>query len=415
MAGVRSKPLRSGKYRAWFIDHTGEQRHFTGTRNKTQTRRIAERLEDEHRQIRLGYTPRPHASEAHARRPVQEVMAEYLAWGQSQGGRGGRAWSVPHARKRQTQLDWWNATLGLKTLEALSSCLPHVEAALRTLQQKGRAGKTVANYADTLHAFCRWCVDHEYLATDPLAKLKPFDTTPLTTRRALSVAEIQHLLAHCPLDQQLLLETAFCSGLRAGELRRLTPHHLDANRGGLRLDSAWTKNRKHGFQPLPAALVAQLRTWSTTDEAHRLYAINYERANATGDYPADPLLYVPSNPARSLDRALRTAEIPKVTPAGKIDFHACRVAYITMLFEGSASLKEAQELARHLSPQLTANVYARVRDDRLAMLVQGIGEAVAGTRKHAHNMHGLATGTEDGARVGGMRECRRGDLNPHAR
>jgi hypothetical protein len=49
MAGVCSKPLRSGKYQGWFIDHTGKQRYFVGTRSKTQTRRMAERLEDEHR------------------------------------------------------------------------------------------------------------------------------------------------------------------------------------------------------------------------------------------------------------------------------------------------------------------------------------------------------------------------------
>jgi site-specific recombinase XerD len=53
-----------------------------------------------------------------------------------------------------------------------------------------------------------------------------------------------------------------------------------------------------------------------------------------------------------------------VTEAGKVDFHACRVAYITMLFENGATLKEAQELARHITPHLTTNVYAKVRDER---------------------------------------------------
>ena len=47
--------------------------------------------------------------------------------------------------------------------------------------------------------------------------------------------------------------------------------------------------------------------------------------------------------------------------------HVCRVAYITMLFENGATLKEAQELARHIKPHLTTNVYAKVRDERLAL------------------------------------------------
>jgi len=47
----------------------------------------------------------------------------------------------------------------------------------------------------------------------------------------------------------------------------------------------------------------------------------------------NPLLYVPSHPARELDKDLETAGIPKHTPEGKVDFHACRVAYISLLFE----------------------------------------------------------------------------------
>src|SRR5262245_35114228 len=55
MAGVRKKPIQGGKYQGWFIDAMGKRRFFTGTRAKTETLRIAQRLEDEHRQVRLGY------------------------------------------------------------------------------------------------------------------------------------------------------------------------------------------------------------------------------------------------------------------------------------------------------------------------------------------------------------------------
>ena len=110
---------------------------------------------------------------------------------------------------------------------------------------------------------------------------------------------------------------------------------------------------------------------------------------------------MPSDPARSLDRALKAAGIPKVTAAGKVDFHACRVAYITMLFENGATLKEAQELARHITPHLTTNVYARVRDERLAGLVEQVGEALVPTTKHVHSMYDEITGTDDMSVVGG--------------
>jgi integrase len=367
---------------------------------KTQTRRMAERIEDEHRQMRYGYKPLPKVKDPHALCSLHEIVTAYIAWGKSQGGRGGRAWSPPHTCKRQRQLVWWRESLGIEELGDLVGCLPKVEAALRMPQGQGRTGKTRTNYAETLRAFCRWCVERGYLPSDPLAKLKGFDTTPPVTRRALSIAEIQRLLDHCPVDQHLLLETAFCSGLRVGELRRLGPKHCDRRRCGLHLESAWTKNRRPGFQPLPSILV-ELTIWVETGEARRLYAINYERAGAKSTYPDDPLLYVPSDPARSLDWALKAAGISKVTETGKVDFHAYRVAYITMLFENGATLKEAQELARHITPHLTTNVYAKVRDERLAGLVEQVGAALVPTAKHAHRMHHRITRTDNVSVVSG--------------
>ena len=86
MAGVRSKRQPNGKHRAWFTDMTGRQRFFTGTKNRDQTCRMAEKLEDEHRQIRLGYEwagcpekfahvspSKPHCYDA-------DLQAEALAW-----------------------------------------------------------------------------------------------------------------------------------------------------------------------------------------------------------------------------------------------------------------------------------------------------------------------------------------------
>ena len=83
-----------------------------------------------------------------------------------------------------------------------------------------------------------------------------------------------------------------------GELRHLDrAKHLDRDRGGLNLEASWTKNRKPGFQPLPARLVDELDAFSLSGA-----------------------------PARTLDRDLEAAGIPKHTPKGKVDFHAGRTA-----------------------------------------------------------------------------------------
>ena len=92
--------------------------------------------------------------------------------------------------------------------------------------------------------------------------------------------------------------------------------------------------------------------------------------------PEDPLLYVPSHPARELEEDVDAAGIPKWTDDGKVYFHACRVAYITLLLEGGADVKTAQALARHCDPRITVNVYARSRRETLAKATEALGEEV---------------------------------------
>lgn len=165
MAGVRRKPQPSGKYQAWFMDMTGNRTFFVGTRSRSETVRMAQRLEDDHRQIRLGYRPAPHPTDRHRTRLLTEVVEEYLAWGQLQGGRRGYPWSPHHFENRRRHLRWWPVQLSLERLGDLEGCLPAVEAALQTLEP-GHASKTLAQYAESLAAFCDWCVDRNYLSQD---------------------------------------------------------------------------------------------------------------------------------------------------------------------------------------------------------------------------------------------------------
>jgi len=198
-------------------------------------------------------------------------------------------------------------------------------------------------------------VSRSYLDTDPLAKMSRFNTTPRTKRRAMTAEEIAQLLAASPPGRRLCFHTAFASGLRAGELRALRARHLDLEEGGLLLEAAWTKNRQAGFQPLPRWLMERLRK------------------AAKGKKPNDPLLVVPSLPARALDEDLKRAGISKHTSEGKLDFHVCRVAFVSWILEAGASAKEAQVLARHASADLTMNVYARARSERLAEVTEAVG------------------------------------------
>ena len=272
--------------------------------------------------------------------------------------------------------------------------LPRVEKELRSLQAEGKAGKTITNYSEALTAFCDWCVQRGYLAEDPLKALGSYDTTPQVTRRAMTDSEIICLLEACPPHRRLLYETAFLSGLRANELRSLTQSHLDEARCGLNLDAEWTKNRKPGFQHLPSALVDRLRSFGDEGVAERLYEKYYARRDATRRAPANALLFVPSSTlSRDFDKDLKTADVLKWTPAGKLDFHAIRLAYINLVLDSDISAREAQAMARHASPDMTFNVYGRARHNRMAEAVEQIATRLS-VPDRVPSVYRLAAGAE---------------------
>ena len=376
MAGVRTQAQPNGKYVAWYMDMNGRQKFFVGTTDKDETERMAVRLEDEHRQIRLGYRPAPKAADKHRSRPVVEAMDEYLAWGRSQGGIHGRPWCKEHADKRASVLTWWRERLGLSVLADLDGILPNVESALRELQDKSFAGGTLRNHFNALHSFCTWCLERGFLADDPLHGAVTYDATPKTERRALTVAEAQRLLQAAPEAHRLPYLIAMCSGLRAKELHALRVHHLDVIGKGLLLDPEWTKNRKPGFQRLPAYVVERLA------------------ADSAGKHADAPLLTVTVHPHRWIKKDLEAAKIPTWTPEGRLDFHGLRVSFGTMADQAGASAKESQSLMRHATPDLTFKRYVKARPDRLSEVVEAIGAALQAGPDNAECRTAQAVGAE---------------------
>jgi integrase len=64
---------------------------------------------------------------------------------------------------------------------------------------------------------------------------------------------------------------------------------------------------------------------------------------------------------------LKAADIPYEDEDGRVfDFHALRSQYVTGLDRAGVSLQQAQKLARHSDPRLTANLYTRREMGELA-------------------------------------------------
>ena len=347
------------RWRFQYRDYLGRKHMRTGTTSRRETEKIAQTVQAQQVMIRNRVLAPPKASDAV--RSIDELFADYLSWGRTQGGRRGRPWGPEHARKREQGFAFWKTELKLRTQVDLIECQSRVERILHRLHlAEKRAGKTTWNKVETLAAFCRWCVDRGYLDDDPLRRLTKINTDPVRRRRALTVQEVASLLDACLPERRLLYETALCTGLRANELRHITPAHLDHERYGIRLESAWTKNRMEGFQPVPRWLMDKLMSAAQgLDQSTPLFGVQK------------------THPARMIQTDLERAGIPVEIPGeGKVDFHSLRVTFCTLLDESHASAKENQELARHSTPALTMNVYVRTRADRVRNVVDAVGDLV---------------------------------------
>ena len=395
MAGVRKRPnKRGGNFQAWFTNHAGKRKFFVGTNSRKDTLAMAQQLEAEHKKMRNGLAPLPTSTARHRTRRFSDVVEEYLAWGRAFGRKDGTPWTAAHAARKADHLKKWVETLGLETLADLDGILPKVESVLREMTLEGLMANTLRHRAMALVSFCRWCVEREYLTENPLRRLRPIGGTARTQRRALTPDEIGRLLAAAPDYRRLLYATALVSGLRLSELRALRRGNLDEVNGGLNLDASWTKNRRRGFQPLPAKLAKELAAFADSGVVDAIY----KRLAVKFAYPEDALLVVPSHASRWLDRDMETARIPKVTPEGRLDFHALRATFITLGAESGANVKELQTMARHSNPQLTMNVYAKGRDVRLGELAENIGAKVLPADFCATGVHSGAVAHEPSER-----------------
>jgi integrase len=219
------------------------------------------------------------------------------------------------------------------------------------------------------------------LLEDPLASLSGFNekTDRRHVRRVMTREELAYLLPvvegfttanhNLPgADRAMLYRLAFGTGFRASELRSLTSasFDLDTDPPTVTVGASYSKRRREDAQPIRRDLAELLRPWLTGRPRNQRL---FER--------------LPGNTARMLRTDLAAARIRWIeeaeTPAeqstrkvsdflayvdgdGRVcDFHATRHTYISGIVSGGASVKVAQELARHSTGMLTVDRYAHTR------------------------------------------------------
>jgi integrase len=415
-AAKRAKiaPVLHEAWRFKYRDAQNRIKKGTGWSDKQTTLDHARTLEAEARALRKGEKAAPPAWLQNRNKPIAEVIAEYLEWGNAKGGRNGEGWSGVHAGNVRRNLAWWVERLSLYTLADVD--LAKVEGALRDLRQHGRdpkhrrkngqdpkrklSAKTAVDYGQAIAALCTWSVTRNYLGASPLASLELCKGESEHPNRRLTDEEIGRLLTLASPKHALWYRVALATGYRQNELRSLKVRNLDPFGPSLPLAKKFTKNRKDARQPVTRELAAELE------------------ALAKGREKDAPLLEIPS---KSVMGELVKADF---TVAGikpfvknekgveeKATFHSFRVNFINAVIESGADLRTVLDLSRHSSASLSLETYGKGSQARQATGAEAaaaaIRQAVAvatrpteGQRKAAGAEGETVTGTQDnGAHV----------------
>jgi site-specific recombinase XerD len=149
----------------------------------------------------------------------------------------------------------------------------------------------------------------------------------------MSVDEVQRLLdAARSLRDRALLETAYATGMRLGELTRLLITDIDSKRMVVRIDQG--KGRKDRYVMLSASLLETLREYWRASKP-RLFLFPGEGAKR-------PLSV--SAAQKAFERTRLDAGIKK-----PVSFHTLRHSFATHLLEDGVNVRQIQALLGHRS------------------------------------------------------------------
>lgn len=185
--------------------------------------------------------------------------------------------------------------------------------------------------------------------------LRPFEVGNLRYQRpprrlpvVLSGAEVLRLLAAADsLRDRALLETAYSTGMRLGEVTRLLISDIDSQRMTVRV--AQGKGRKDRYVMLSESLLPTLRAYWRESKPRRYLFPGHE---------AEVPLHV-SAAQKAFGKAKQRAGISK-----PISFHTLRHSFATHMLEAGGNVREIQALLGHRSLQTTSR-YMHVAENFL--------------------------------------------------
>lgn len=304
-----------------------------------------------------------------ARKPLKDHVADYIGTMIAKGNTAKHA-KLAHGRITKVfnacGFRYWGDISASKVQKYLAT-LREPTTNESDEEELGISAATFNYHLGVIKAFCRWMVKDRRATSSPVSHLDMLNVRMdrRHDRRALAEEELHRLIKAAREgdelfgrdregviawrlagpDRSVLYRLAVESGLRAGELRSLTPESFDLgfDLATVSVAAAYSKRRRDDTLPLLQSTAAMLREY------------------LSDKVPGQPVFSLPRREefAKMLRKDLEAAGIPYRDSANRVvDFHALRHTFITNLAKGGVHPKTAQMLARHSTITLTMDRYS---------------------------------------------------------
>jgi integrase len=438
MASIYKKHGRA-RWTIAYVDHNGMRREKTsGTSERRVAEQVAASIEARVAQRKAGIVdPRAEALSDQGRRPITQHVAEYASVLKARGR------SAQHVQETRRSIERVLEAAHVERVCDLSaSGVEEAVASLRVAprtelkaddstaaksagqpEKRGtrgttpkpsapfrRSARTCNKLLQAVTSFTRWLVRNGRLAADPLLAVSRLNANVDRKRERCAldgddVAKLVQAAENGPAyrglsgpDRAMLYRLALGTGLRASELASLTPASFDLDADPtptLTVAAAYSKHRKEDVLPLGVDLTKRLRPWL----AGRFRSARVFTTAHLEDKTADMMRF-----------DLKRAEVDPTDASGRVrDFHALRHTFVSNVVRAGATVKEAQALARHATPDLTFRVYSHVQRHDLARVLANV--PAIGAPKTSTTEVARKTGTAGADSVSGCQQKRQ--HSPH--
>ena len=350
---------RRGSYYIAYYDENGKRRTVKGCTDKEASEALARKLEADALLRRKGViNPKDDQYAAAERVLLAEHLDDFRADLLKKHVTKKHANTVFRRASRVIEL------CGAKNISKLDPVA--AQGAIKGLSEanpeedtNGFSLQTCNHHIRAIKQFSRWLRRNGRSRENILAHLSTYNAAldVRHQRRSLTDKELLGLFekaAEGPVvcnipgpDRAVLYRLAVGTGFRASELLSLSlvSFDLDSSQSTITVKPGYSKRRRLEVQPIRRDLAELLRPWlASKPQGEPLF----------GDLNS-------SRTAKMMRTDLKAAGIDYRDAEERVaDFHSLRHTYITRLVQSGASVKVAQELARHSTPTLTLGRYSHL-------------------------------------------------------